>query len=87
MLNIKHYALLILSGLVAALAFLLQFVGARSKRLKYEAEAFKAKAHHAKTVMEKDKEIDLEYDKRTKELADDVEKNGTSDELRDPNKW
>ena len=46
----------------------------------------KARAEHAKRVMEKDVEIEREHDKRTEDLADDI-KNGSSNELSNPNRW
>lgn len=83
--TIKTYGLLILSGLVAVLAFLLKISGSRTKRYKEQSETFKAKAHHAKTVMKKDVEADREYDERTQELAKEIEDKKTSKELSDPN--
>ena len=87
MVKLKTYALLISSGLVTVLAFLLKIVGARSKRLSRQNEKLKANVQHQREVMQKDKEVELEHDVRTEELADEVEKNGTSSELSDPNKW
>jgi hypothetical protein len=37
--------------------------------------------------MEQDKEIESDFDQRTKELAEQIEKDGTSSELSDPNNW
>jgi hypothetical protein len=85
--RLKTYLLLTLSGLATLLAFLLKLSTTRSRKLKQKAETFKVQAEHARNVMESDAEIDLEYDKRTKELADEVEQNGTSSELSSPNKW
>mgnify|MGYP001826581473 CR=1 FL=1 len=85
--KMKTYALLILSGLVSVLGLLLTISGSRSKRLKRQAETYKAKAHHAKKVMEKDVEIEREHDERTEKLADEIEKKKTSSELSEPNEW
>lgn len=85
--RIKTYGLLILSALAAVLAFLLKIFASRGKRLKIEAETYKAKAHHAKSVMKKDVEIDREYDERTEKLAEEIERKKTSSELSNPNDW
>ena len=68
-------------------AFLLRLSGARSASRKIESKANKKKVEFTKKVMKKDKEIELEHDVRTEDLADDIEKKGTSDELSDPNDW
>ena len=85
--RLKTYLLLILSGLLTVAAFLLKLSGSRSRRLKRQAENAKARARHAEDVMRNDIEVDLEYDQRTKELKDEVEKRRTSSELSDPNDW
>ena len=87
MTKLKTYALLILSGSVTVLAFLLRIAGLRSKALSKQNDKLKATVQHQKDVMVKDKEIELEHDVRTEELADEIEKNGTSGELSDPNRW
>lgn len=85
--KLKSYALLILSVITGALAFALKFMGARNKRLEHEAKTQRVKYEKVKEVMEKDIEIDWEYDKRTEELADEIKKKRTSSELSDPNRW
>ena len=81
----KSNALLILSALAALLAFLLKLSTARSAKLKQQSEIYKAKAHHAKTVIKNDLEAEREYDVRTEELADDIREKRVSRELSDPN--
>ncbi len=85
--KMKTYGLILLSGLLSASIFLLKIFFVRSKRMEKRAEEASARAHHAKVVMTKDKEIELEHDVRTEELAKQVESDGVSDELSKPNEW
>ena len=87
MLKLKVYALAFLSGLVTILALVLRMRGLQLKQEKIKSKAAEAKAEHAKKVMERDIEIDREFDKRTEDLARDIKKKRTSDELSNPNKW
>jgi len=82
---LKSNVLLVLSGLTAVLAFLLKLSVSRSAKLKQQSENFKARAHHAKVVMQKDAEAVREHDIRTEELASEVKEKRTSSELRNPN--
>ena len=84
--QIKAYSKLILSALLFIGGFLLSFFVSRSRQNRKEKQRLKAQYEHVKKVMKKDVEIELEFDERTKKLKEDVEKNGTSDELNDPNK-
>ena len=72
---------------MTVLALMLRIFGLRLKQQKQRAKTQEARANHALNVMERDKEIELEHDTRTEELADEIEKNGTSDELSNPNGW
>jgi len=85
--TLKTYGLAILGGLVGVLALLLKLSGSRNKRLKTQAETFKAKAHHQRVVMQKDVEIEREHDTRTEEIAKEIEEKKTSKELSEPNEW
>jgi hypothetical protein len=66
---------------------MLTFLLMRSSSKKKEAEMMKARAEYLTRVMEQDKEIESDFDQRTKELAEQIEKDGTSSELSDPNNW
>ena len=87
MLWIKKYWNLALLLLLPLGAFLMRLSGARSASRKIEHEITRKRLEHATQVMAKDKEIELEHDKRTEELVDELEKNSTSSELSDPNSW
>ena len=85
--TIKRYWNLVLPLLLISGAFLMRLSGARNASRKIEAKANEKKLEHAQDVMKKDKEIELEHDVRTEELADEVKKKNTSSELSDPNDW
>ena len=68
-------------------AFMLRLSGARNASRKIESKANKARAEHAKDVMESDLEVDREHDVRTEELAKQLEEGSVSDELSKPNDW
>ena len=84
--KLKTYALLILSGLVAVLAFLLKIFGSRSRRLKQQAETYKAQANRARVVAERDNEIEGQTQSRRADAAKELKETGGSSTFRDPNK-
>ena len=85
-LTIKKYWTLASGLLITAGSSLLTFLLLRSRQTRKDAKEAKARVEHAKRVMEQDVEIEREHDKRTEDLADDI-KNGSSNELSDPNRW
>ena len=87
MIWIKKYWNLALLLLLPLGAFLLRLSGARSASRKIESKANKARAEHAKDVMESDLEIDRQHDTRSEEIAEEIEKHKTSSELSNPNEW
>ena len=68
-------------------AFLLRLSGKRDATRKIESKINKAKADHAKVVMESDLEIDIQHDTRSEEIAEEIEEKKTSSELEKPNEW
>lgn len=84
--QIKAYSKLIWSALLFIGGAMLSFFAMRSRQNRKEKKRIQAQYEHAKKVMQKDVEIELEHDERTKKLAESVEKTGTSDELSSPNK-
>lgn len=86
-LTIKKYWTLAWGLLLSVGSSLLTFLLLRSRQNKREKKMAEARADHLKNVMVTDKEIELEHDKRTEDLKDQVEKDGVSDELKEPNKW
>jgi len=68
-------------------AFLLRLSGKRAASNKIESKLNKARAEHAKDVMESDLDVDREHDVRTEEIAEEIEKKKTSSELSKPNEW
>ena len=87
MIWIKKYWNLALLLLLPLGAFLLRWSGARSASRKIESKLNKAKADHAKVVMESDLEIDIQHDTRSEEIAEEIEEKKTSSELENPNEW
>jgi Na+/phosphate symporter len=85
-LTIKKYWTLASGLLITLGSSLLTLLLLRSRQNRKDAKEARARVEHAKRVMEKDVEIEREHDKRTEDLADDIE-NGSSNELSDPNNW
>ena len=84
---IKTYAKLIWSGLLFVGGAVLSFLLMQSRSNRKEKKRIKAQYEHAKKVMQKDVEIELEFDERTERLKDEVEKKKSSSELSNPNDW
>lgn len=84
---LKRYGYAILSGLLMSLAFLSRLLWLRSEKHKKRAEEYKAKAHRAKVVMEEDQKTEMDHQSRSAEIAREIEENGHTDELSEPNKW
>lgn len=76
-----------LTLLLSLLASLLTFLTMRSRQNRKEKNLAERRYERAKEIAEQDKAIDLEHDVRTKKLAKQVEKDGKSDELSNPNNW
>ena len=85
-LTIRKYWALVSGLLLSVGSSLMTFLLLRSRQNRKDAKEAKARVEHAKRVMEQDVEIEREHDKRTEDLADDIE-NGSSNELSDPNRW
>lgn len=69
--KLKNYLLLILSGLLAILAFLLKIFGSRSKRLKIESEFLKARVHRDAEIMNRENELEKQSQSRRAQAARD----------------
>lgn len=85
--KIKHYLYIGLGLLVSGLLIVVKILTSQNSRLRRKVETADAKVEHAKAVMRADNEAEIQFDERTKKLAEDLEKDGTSDELKEPNKW
>lgn len=81
----KSNLLMLLAGATAVLAFLLKLSTARSARLKQKADHFRVQAHHAKTVIQKDTEAEVQSDILREEIADEIKRNEIPTAF-DPNK-
>ena len=71
-LMIKKYWTLAWSLLLTVGSSLLTFLLLRSLQNWRDAKLEKARAEHAKRVLEQDVEIERVHDKRTEDLADDI---------------
>ena len=85
--KMKGYLIAGWSLLLSLGTFLLTLSVTRSRQRKKDNEILKARMKHQKDVMIADKEFEQEHDKRTEDLRDQVEKDGVSDELSNPNEW
>ena len=82
---IKYWKLV--SGLLLTFGgFLVGLLLMQSGKNREEKKQAEARSEHLKEVMIGDKEIEIEHDARTEELAEQVESDGVSDELANP-KW
>lgn len=68
-------------------ASLVTFLLMRSGQNRKDAKEAKKQAERVIEIAEKHKEIDREFDKRTEDLAHEIEKKKTSSELSNPNDW
>lgn len=85
--SIKSYASLLIGGLLTALVFLTKFWRGRAKKEKERADRNERMFERAKEIAEVDTEATRERDRRTEELADEIEKKRTSSEHSNPNAW
>ena len=83
--KIKASAYLYLGFAAIGLLWLLKYLVSQNATLKLEKKIEKKRADIAHSVMEKDKDIDIQSDVRLEELRDELKESGTSDELSDPN--
>ena len=83
----KGYLLAGWSLLLTVGASLVTLLLTRSAKNRREKKMAEAREKHLRDVMIADKEYEQEHDKRTEDLRDQVEKDGVSGELKDPNKW
>ena len=84
---IKKYWTLAWGLLLSVGRSLLTFLLVRSRQNRKEKKMAEARERHMRDVMIADKEYELEHDKRTEDLAHQVETDGVSDELSKPNEW
>ncbi len=83
--TIKRYAFLGLGLGVTVLGFLAKMFAAKAKRQEKRAERAEDAYEHSVEVMEKDNEIDREFKSRRAEAKAEIDQDGASDELSDPN--
>lgn len=87
LLYLKKYAYTILAVLVGSLAFLVRIFYSRSQKFKKQADVYKEQAEYTKKVLEKDIETEMEHESRSAKIVKDIEDEGHTDELSDPNQW
>lgn len=85
--TIKVYLYGLLGLLVAGLGIAVKVLVGRNSRLHQKVETADAKIHHAKAVVQKTKENEVELRSRTADLAKEIEETKTSSELENPNEW
>jgi len=72
---------------VIGLALLAKYLVGRNARLKLENKIEKKRNEFARSVMEADRDIEIQSDARLEELENDILSSGISNELEDPNDW
>lgn len=73
--------------LVAGLGIAVKVLSSRNSRLRRKVETAEARVEHSKAVIRADKQADEQADVRLVEAKREIEDEGTSSELSDPNKW
>ena len=84
--RLKTYAIIAGGALLSALLIAVKVLTAQNSRLRRKAETAEARVHHAKVVLQKDKEVDEQTDVHLAEVAKEVEEGKSPSELTDPNK-
>ena len=69
-----------------ALMWLLKYLVSQNAKLKIEKKIEKARADHARKVMESDKDIDEQADVHLADAVNEINESGSTDELAKPNK-
>lgn len=83
--TLKTKALLILSGLVGFLVFLLSIFGARTRRLKQRNRQLEASYQKSREVIQKDLEITEQTRARRVDALKELDETGESSIFNDPN--
>ena len=84
---IKKYFYLGIGVVISALVVVVKVLSARNSRLSRKLDTAQAKANRAAVVVNREREIEREFDSRTEDLAKEIEEDGKSSELSDPNDW
>jgi len=86
--TLKTYGIAIAGGVIAVLLIAVRVLTGQNSKLRVKAETAQARANHARVVLKKDKEVELEHDVRTEQLEQEIEEKKASSELSDPNeRW
>ena len=83
--KIKVWASILLGFVVTALGFFV--MKGQRDRARDAVERYKAKAHHANIVAQKDNEIEEQTRSRRADALNEIRGTGSSDLLANPNKW
>lgn len=87
LLKIKAYLFFGIGLLVSGLLVTVKVLAGRNSRLNTKLERADARIHHAKVVIQKERETEAELRSRTANLAKELEEKKTSSELEKPNEW
>ena len=85
--KLKSYGIAIAGGAIAVLLIAVRVLTSQNSKLRRKAESADARIKHAKKVMQADSEADEQADTHLSDVAREVEENGHTDELSDPNNW
>lgn len=85
--SLKRYSLAIAGGVLGVLVFAVRVLMSENSRLRRKAETSEARIEHAKAVMREDAAIEEQADTHLAEVVREIEENGHTDELLDPNDW
>lgn len=84
--TLKTYSLAIAGGLLGVLAIVTRVLLSQNSKLRTKVEQKDANLKKAREVLESDIAINEQEDTRLKDVKNEI-KNGSSDELTDPNDW
>lgn len=73
--------------MIAGLLAVIKFKDYKLGKAEDEAELYKAEADRGREYMEDTKELDESLKSHSAEIAHEIEENGYTKELSEPNKW
>lgn len=85
--KVKSFGLAIAAGVLGVLLIAVRVLLSQNSRLRRKAETADARIKHAKAVMKEDKEVEEQVDTHLAEVAREIEENGHTDKLSNPNEW
>jgi len=83
--TVKTYAIATVGVFISALLIAVRVLTSQNSKLRTRVETSQARVRHAKNVLKKDSETDVQTDERLEALAKDIENGDSPSELTDAN--